>query len=278
MRIREFLLIGLLVCVGVGSILIYARPSTTSYSVVNYGDDGLSKLKEFYKASVITDMSVVRGANTINTAYLIIRSSNMSLSDVEILKQLISNGGYVIVSGSPEFIMSLSNYMGLNLSVTDNVIYDMIYNGGNRFYPRGFSSYCNTTLTTYKPYYVLFSKAEVVAYSSNFSYVDLNGNGYMDIEESLGSFPLGVLISFGEGYLILVFSPQVFTNKLFESNKDFINCIVGNRKLVIDQSEVRKDFIEYVRILTSPREASYTVLFLLIFVLCVVTYYVFKGR
>lgn len=278
MRMKELFLISLVVGVIVGSAIIYTRPSTTSYSIVNHGGDGLSKLKEAYEALVVTDLSMARNTDPLNTAYLIIRSSDASSSDVEVITQLVSYGGYVVVSGSPEFIKSLSRYVGLNLNITNSTIYDMIYNGGNRFHPLGFSSHCGNTLITYKPYYVLLSEVEVIAYSSNFSYVDLNGNGYMDIEEPLGSFPLAASLSLGKGRLILVFSPRVFTNELFESNKGFIDCIVSSRKLVVDQTEIRSDFIEYLRVLVSIYEASYPVLVFIVFILCVVAYHALREK
>lgn len=276
---KGLLLISLVVGVMVGSIIIYTQPSTTSYSIVNYGRDGLSKLKEAYEALVVTDLyNIVRNTDPLNTAYLIIRSSDVSPSDADVITQLVTHGGYVIISGSPEFVKSLSRYAGLNLTITNRTIYDMIYNGGDRLHPRGFSSYCGNTFITYKPYYVLLSKSEAIAYSSNFSYVDLNSNGYMDIEEPLGSFPLATSIDLGKGRLILVFSPQVFTNELFESNKDFIGCIVSNRKLVIDQTEIRGDFIEYLRVVVSIHGVSYLVLIFIVFILCVVAYYVLKEK
>lgn len=276
---KGLLLISLVVGAMVGSIIIYTQPSTTSYSIVNYGRDGLSKLREAYEALVVTDLNnIARNTDPLNTAYLIIRSSDVSPSDADVITQLVAHGGYVIISGSPEFVKSLSRYAGLNLTITNRTIYDMIYNGGDRLHPRGFSRYCGNTFITYKPYYVLLGTSEAIAYSSNFSYVDLNSNGYMDIEEPLGSFPLATSIDLGKGRLILVFSPQVFTNELFESNKDFIDCIVSNRKLVIDQTEIRGDFIEYLRVVVSTHGVSYLALIFIVFILCVVAYYVLKER
>lgn len=280
MRMRELLLISLVVSVMVGLIVIYTRPSTTSYSVVNYGETGLSKLKETYRALVITDLGMARNTNPLNTTYLVIRLSNISSNDAEILAELVNDGGHVIVSGSPELIESLSRYMKLNLTLTTtgSIIYDMIHNVGDRFHPLGFSDYCSTTFVTYKPYYVLLNKAEVIAYSSNFSYADVNNNGYMDLEEPLGSFPLVALVNFSKGRLILVFSPHVFTNELFEFNKYFISCIVDHRELVIDQSEIREDFIEYLKIVISTRGVSYPMLIFLVFMLCMVAYYALKEK
>ncbi len=279
MKVSNLLLVSLLIGVMVGLAIMYTFPSTTSYSVVNYGDNGISKLRESYKALVITDLSMSLDISPRDTVYLIIRLDNVTLSEAEIILRLVNEGGYVIFSGSWGAIESLSHYAKLNLTVTRSVIYDMIYNGGNRFQPLGFSNHCNCTLTTYTPYYVVTGKnTDVVAYSSNFSYVDLNGNGYMDIEEPLGSFPLGISLSYGEGRLILVFSPQVFTNELFEANKDFIDCLVSGRGLVIDQSGIKRDFIEYLRLVTITYEVTYPALIFLVSLLCVVAYYVLKER
>jgi len=278
-KVSNLLLVSLLIGVMVGLVIIYTLPSTTSYSVVNYGDNGISRLKESYKALVITDLSASRDISPRDAVYLIIRLDSVTLSEAETVLRLVNEGGYVIFSGSWGAIESLSHYVKLNLTVTSSVIYDMIYNGGDRFHPLGFSNHCNCTLTTYTPYYVVTGEnTDVVAYSSNFSYVDLNGNGYMDIDEPLGSFPLGVSLSYGGGRLILVFSPQVFTNELFEANKDFIDCLVGGRGLVIDQSEIKGDFIEYLRLVTITHEVTYPALIFLVSLLCVVAYYVLKER
>ena len=279
MKVSNLLLVSLLIGVMVGLVIMFILPSTTSYSVVNYGDNGISRLRESYKAFVITDLSTSRDISPRDTVYLIIRLDNVTSSEAEIILRLVKEGGYVIFSGGWGAIESLNHYAKLNLTVTSSVIYDMIYNGGDRFHPLGFSSHCNCTLTTYTPYYVVTDKnTDVVVYSSNFSYVDLNGNGYMDIEEPLGSFPLGISLSYGGGRLILVSSPQVFTNKLFEANKDFIDCLVSDRGLIIDQSWVKRDFIEYLRLVTTTYEVTYPALIFLVSLLCVVAYYVFKER
>ena len=278
MKVSNLLVVSLLIGVMVGLTIIYTLPSSTSYSVVNYGGNGISRLRESYEALVITDLSTSRDISLQDKAYLIIRSDNVTLSEAEDLLRLVNEGGYVIFSGSRGAIESLSQYMRLNLTVTGSVIYDMIYNGGDRFHPLGFSNNCNCTLITYMPYYVITSEIDAVVYSSNFSYVDLNGNGYMDIEEPSGLFPLGVSLSFGAGRLILIFSPQVFTNELFEANKNFIDCLISGRKLVIDQSEIKRDFIEYLRLIAITYEATYPALIFLVSLLCVVAYYVLKEK
>lgn len=276
MRARELLLIGVLLGLLVGLVLIYVYPSATSYSVVNRGDEGLSILRDLFNASVSVDLSRLRVAEPSRTAYLIIRSSSITPGEVRELTYFLSEGGYVVASGDSEFVGSIAGYLNLSVGFESGIVYDMIYNEVDRFHPIGFSSYCNTTVITYRPYRITAGDSDVLAYSSNFSYVDLDVDGYMDVSEPLGPFPLAVSVSVGQGRLIFVSSPWVFTNKLVNINEAFLRCVLSGRDLIIDQAGVKDNLLEYLRISSNAQETGYYMLACLTTVLSLVIYYVFR--
>ncbi|MEM0037549.1 MAG: DUF4350 domain-containing protein [Zestosphaera sp.] len=276
MRIKELILVGVLLGLMMGSAAIYVYPSTTSYSIVNYGDEGLSMLAHVFNASISLEADVLRDVEALKTAYLIIRSKSVASNEIEEITNFLSRGGYVVASGTPEFIGSLIKHLNITMKVEGGTICDMVYNYGDRFHPLGFSSYCNTIVVPYVPYHVVTEGLVVLSYTSNFSYVDVDEDGYMDINEPLGPFPLAVLADVGEGRLVFISSPHIFTNKLLNLNREFIQCILGGRNLIIDQADVRQSFLEYFRLLVSTRGVTYYMFVFLAIVLSLVIYYVFR--
>jgi len=276
MKINEVILISVLLGVLVGLASIYAYPSTTSYSVANRGSNGFSDLLSSFRASIVTDLNVLHGVNASNTTYLLIRSSKASASELGVLNLFLASGGNLIVSGTPNFINSVAEYFNLGVRVEEAVVYDMVRNSGDRFHPIGFSDYCNASVTTYLPHYITGEGFKVLAHSSDFSYADLDGDGYIDLDEPMGRFPIAASISVGSGQLILVSSPEVFTNELIDSNREFVGCVIGGRSLLVDQVSVKSDLIEYMRVLAISRGSPSYLFVTLAAILCLVVYYVFR--
>nr|WP_225317634.1 DUF4350 domain-containing protein [Haloferax sp. CBA1150] len=83
------------------------------------------------------------------------------------------------------------------------------------------------------------NNATVLASSSNFSYLDRNGNGVLDDSEELGSRPVVTEEAIGNGRVIVVSDPSLFINAMVDQpdNRRFIrNLVTGSDSIVIDAS------------------------------------------
>ena len=86
-----------------------------------------------------------------------------------------------------------------------------------------------TTLITERPSYIENStSARILATSSPFSFIDVNGNGTSSVNETLRPFPIIAEIGLGKGLLILVADPDIFTNQLitmYDNMQLFLNIL-----------------------------------------------------
>lgn len=259
-------------------VLIYTIPGRP-YSVVNDGDQGLSRLVNEFRASWITSLNDLTRESAERVLLVLARTGELSPSEVDAITSFLDAGGYVLAYGHQDFLKSLVDHLGLDVNFTGRVI-DPVFNVGSRFYIVANSSLCSgeSSIVVYSPLAITRpTRSIVVAWSSSLSFIDLNGNGYYDMIEPMGSFPVAVEIEYQRGRLIVVFTELLLENSVIDHNRDLVECISAGRQIVVDQSEVRNNLIEYSRLeIHGHRGAVYTAI--LIAVLLLVAYYVLQSK
>ncbi len=238
----------ILVGILLGLAVIIALPSTTPYSMVNNGPTGLSSISKIYNAKPIKIIMSKPEGSPNETALLIIHFSRISNESLDRLLDYVEEGGIVVASGDEFFLNQLLRGVNTSIHVSSSTLYDMVYNNGSRFDPIAYSSYCNTSLVLDKPHPVI-GDIEPLAITSNFSYLDVNNNGYMDLEDVMGEWVVAGVLRYGSGELVIIGSPNVFTNKYIDANREFVNCIIGGRSLYIDQSQPASNPFESFKLL-----------------------------
>lgn len=273
------MLLGIVLGFFVGIAVLYTYTPGADFNVFNEGPTGLSALTSRYSPSITLDTSYLTKLEPRSYAYLVIRSSEVGQSEVASLVDFLANGGLVIASGTPTFLNSLLKQLNVSVEVGEATVFDSIRNYGDRFHPLGYSPTCNVTISTYLPRYIIINDdAKIVAYSSEFSYVDLDGDGYMDLNEPEGPFPLVAAVSVKNGTLFVVSSPHIFTNSLLNNNSQFLDCLVSGRKLVVDQADAARDPLQYVKLSIAARRASDYSVIALVAVAGLVTYLALRER
>jgi len=274
---REVVLLGAVLGVLVGLAALYAYTPAVEFSVLSTGPTGLSELTSTYRPLVALDTSYLAKLEPPGYAYLVIRGSELNRGGLAPLAEFLAGGGLVIASGTPTFLSSLLRYLNASIEVGEAIVYDSIRNYGSRLYPVGYSPTCNATVVAYLPRYVVsYGDAEVLAYTSDFSYADLDGDGYMDLGEPEGSFPLALAVSIDGGRLVVVTSPYAFTNELLDHNLQFLDCLTSGRRLVVDQSEVARDPLQRARLVVATGGASEYSVVALVAVAALVAYTVLR--
>ncbi|MFC7202633.1 DUF4350 domain-containing protein [Haloferax namakaokahaiae] len=83
--------------------------------------------------------------------------------------------------------------------------------------------------------------ATVLARSSNFSYLDRDGDATLDENETLRSYPVVSVERLGSGEVVVVGDPSLFINSMLErsDNRAFVEALVGQHEsLLVDVSHV----------------------------------------
>lgn len=262
---RVILPVSILVGILTGLAIMLVLPSTTPYSVVNTGSEGLSQIAEEFNARPVRLTAGLPGFSPGNTSLLVIHYGRLDPGGMRRLAAFADRGGLVIASGDALFLNQVLVNLNSSFQVIDSPIYDVIYSvNGNITRLLAFSPKCNVSVVAVEPRPLAGSgNASILIVTSNFSYVDINNNGYMDFEDRIGSQVVGVSFRYGNGRVAVVTSPEVFTNKLLDYNKKFIHCLIGGRTLLIDQSQPASNPFEYVKLVASyqpPKSVRYAAL------------------
>ena len=90
------------------------------------------------------------------------------------------------------------------------------------------------------------SDISVVAYSSSFSFLDLNGNGVWDSDEPNGPFPVAAYTKMDQGAVVAVADPSLIINSMvnMDDNLQFIKNAASaqgnNPQVFVDQTHLPK--------------------------------------
>lgn len=280
LRRSNFVVLSLLLSILTGAIVLVFVSEGVPHSIANTGDHGLSKVAGDHKIAWISDLKNLIYVRPEDSFVVIARTRTITLEETTILFSFISSGGIVLAYGGRDFLEALTAHLNMSITFYGNIL-DTVFNAGSRYHINVSSQLCgaNTNLTLYAPYGTRGLPAvwRVVAVSSSMSFHDLNENGYYDIGEPISSFPVAVEMSIGRGRLLIVFSEYLLENFIYELNRGFLECISSNRAILIDQSEVKRNPLDYSKlILQGPRGRIYAVI--LVLVLILVSYYVLSSK
>ncbi|MEM1643579.1 MAG: hypothetical protein QXV30_02445 [Desulfurococcaceae archaeon] len=258
-----------------GLFIIVSLPSTTPYSVVNEGSSGLSTLYVSLNAKLLYSLNKLSDFDSENT--LLISARIKPVGEFEQLINFTKNGGTIVTYGSMEHVVDFLRELGIHTNFK-GYVRDAVFNVGS----------LNTVVVNathievvFENPYTLdgdFSDVNIVAWSSLFSHVDVNGNNFYDLDEPIGSFPLGVEIALGKGEIIVLFTERLLENSLLIHNLDFIKTLARGKTVVVDQSEIVLYPIEVLRAqLAVQRDpVNAYVVISLIALLSVVAYFVIR--
>lgn len=258
----------------VGLLVVLSLPSTTPYSIASVGLDGLSTLHGRLNAYVVYSLKDLEVYDASN--YVLIVARTKPLEDFTQLKNFIERGSVVVAFGSSKYLLDLLSVLGINVRFL-GPIRDIVHNIGDPNYVVANATLLCGNIVLKEPY-VLEGPlgGDVIAYSSMLSYVDVNGNGFYDLGEPIGSYPLGVSLTVGNGKLIVVFAKGFLDNEVLDHNIKFIECITSGKKVLIEQSEAARNPLELMRLsLTQRGRVTYiytALLFTIVIGLALVAY------
>lgn len=268
------ILLSVLIGAVVGLLVTTLLPSDSPYSTANSGNSGLYRLHEEMNARILYSLKDLDEFDATNSALITARRGGFENS-ME-LKNFAERGGLVLVYGSPDYVIKLLKELDVSTGFK-GYLHDIILNVGNPDYViANTTSRCDgiSGVVLGNPYALEGVFEGVFVHSSMFSYVDLNGNGFYDVGEPLGEFPLGVNITTGKGRIIIVFAESFLDNGILELNKQFLKCALGGRTTLIDQSEVARNPLELLRLVLYKQGVQVYITLVLVFALALVTYFV----
>jgi hypothetical protein len=263
-ELRRFLAILTIVLVIISVIVVWFFPSNEDFRAENPFWNGTRDISSIIPASPLTSLfelpSSPQGATLILIPYL-----DFTPAELEELNSFVTQGGTLVLADDYGFGNQILEYLGLKSRFSGQVIFDPLFSYKNKWFPR--ISHLISISVTSNTESLVFNHAtclidvetkDVLAQSSSFSFLDLNGNEEWDEDEPTGPLPVISYHNLGSGQIILISDPSIFINSMetMESNYNLIQNIAGvtTSRLLIDQSHLppsnlhqTKNLLAYIR-------------------------------
>ena len=226
-------------------------PTTTDYSIYNYGWNGLSKITEL-GSKILTDYESLSDLGN-DTAILLIPQKELSRDEIEALTEYLLRGGLVIVADDTGIINDALNKLIGGIRITNLTVLDPAFKYRSQLIPKINITIDNTSLVAYanvpSSLDIISDAWVVIGTSSKFSYLDLNNNLTKEIEEPQGPFPIIAYASCGSGKIFVIADSDIFINSMMElGNNLLLKLIVSNRTLFLDVSHLRLSPLDRVKL------------------------------
>jgi hypothetical protein len=233
--------------------LIWFFPPNGDFRIENPSWNGLSTLDSKAKLIVIDTFSNLP-ATPSGTALLIVPYAPSSDSELSQLKNYTLNGGTLVILDDYGFGNQILNGVGLKMRFTGVPMLDPLYNYKDKWIPK-ITDFSNSSISSNVTSIVLnhasslngTSDSTVVAYSSTFSFLDINGDGSWNNNEPNGPFPFIAYDALGQGIVVAIADPSLMINSMIglDNNLQLFNNVVSiqgsSPKIFVDQSHLPKE-------------------------------------
>lgn len=250
MNKRRFLLIIASVVLVLLAVVIWYYPSSEDFRTDNPFWNGLKTFTTQLDASSVTSLDSLP-ANPVDTTLVIIPQLEFTEPEMERIKNYLSLGGTVIIMDDFSYGNDILDYLGIDARFTQEPLLDPLFNYINKKFPR-IIDFAKIPATENIESIVLnhatslsgVPEANVIAWSSVFSFSDANDNSIPDDGESRASMPVVAAQKMGEGYLVLIADPSILINSMegISDNHKFIENIFkiqySSPTILLDQSHV----------------------------------------
>ena len=248
MNLRRFLAILTVVLMLILAILVWFFPSHEDFRTENPFWNGTKEISSGYPISPLESLSNLpsspQGSTLILIPYL-----QFNRAELEALDSFITRGGILILADDYGYGNQILEYLGLKARFSGQALLDPLSNYKNERFPQ--ISYLKSSYVTSNIDNLIFNHAtcltdieatDVLALSSSFSFLDLNGNREWQEGEPTGPLPVISHHNLGNGEIILVSDPSLFINSMetMASNDKFIQNMAAITKSnrLIDQSHL----------------------------------------
>lgn len=248
---RQYIVIGMLITLILGSTLVALVPSVDNYSLDNPLWNGLSNLAEKYKVEYISISNLAQISPNNTVVFLIGPSKPITNEDSEILRNFVSSGGKLVLMDEYGFINTTLSYMGTGAGVTGYLLLDPLYKFKSSQLPQADFSIGGNKIKVYLNYAsnLIYGEGLPIGFSSYFSYLDKNLNGVHDVNEPYGKMCVAAVYNIGKGKLIVFSDSDVFINSMINlgNNLDLANYLIAGSKVYLIKDYLSLSYYTTVR-------------------------------
>ncbi|MEM3826208.1 MAG: DUF4350 domain-containing protein [Nitrososphaeria archaeon] len=197
--------------------------------------------------------------NTI--LFIISPEKNITEDYIEFLKSFLESGGTLVLMDETGKINPILGALNVNVRVEGYPLMDPIYYYRSWNLPKAININPTTitknvtSIITNVPSAIKLENTQtikVLAYTSYFSYMDVDGNGQPSKDDPVGPFPVAVETSYANGKIYVISDSSIFVNSMIELGDNIIllKNIVGEKNVIIDSSQWNPSTHAKIRALT----------------------------
>lgn len=231
------------------TVAVWFYPPNGDFRVENPFWNGLSVLTDQTLAVPVSSISDLpeSGAGTV---LFMVPYLQYSFEELNQIRSYVSTGGTLILADDYGYGNQILDSFGLNVEFSGEALLDPLFNYRGKWLPKivdfeDSAASANVSSVVFNHATVLehVEDLDVIAYSSSFSFLDLDGDEAWSEGEPYGPFPVAATTSFGAGKLVVVSDPSFLINGVLslDDNLLFTANLVslgGNLEVYIDQSHL----------------------------------------
>jgi len=232
--------VGLIAAAIAISLIVVYTPPPDDFSLENPGWNGLSKLSSELR---------LRRVNSIPDERLLLDPSNATLlligpeaeftqRETEFLTEFMNRGGIVILMDDFGSGNTLLQLLEVAPRFNGSLLLDPLFKERSSALPKIRAPAMNLSEIVLNYATVIEECGKPLAYSSFYSFLDVDSDGVWDAGEPEGPLVVACAVEMGKGELILVADSSVGINSMLDlgSNAIFLKKLIGDREVFIDES------------------------------------------
>lgn len=259
MRLADALFTVVVLVLTVSLACILFLPSVQDFMS---GNNMWNGIKEF---SAEHDAVVVEGGNHISespgkTALIIIAYKPLGEAELSEIKRFLETGGVVLLMDDYGYGNDVLEFLGLDIRFAGQPLLDPLFCYKNQWLPKVTDlapelneSGINTLVLNHATALLNTGGAEVLAWSSPTSFLDVNGNEKQD-GELQGPLPIIARLAAGKGTLAAIADPSIIINSMVD--RDDNSRLI--KYLTTEYGEQRQILIDAAHLAQKPLDASKT--------------------
>lgn len=261
--------------------IAYLMPPIDDFDPRNPFWNGLSRLYERFNATVVDDLRFLGMVDPAGSI-LVVAGPSRSFDrwEVEAVGRFVSSGGILLVMDDFGYANTLLEGLDLGFRFNGSLLVDPLFMERGRIAPRiidvrldGFDNVVEGVRFNYATI-IEGVGFDVIAYSSSFSFLDLDYDLSWSRGEPTGPFPVAVSCRIGLGMVLAISDSSVFINSMldYDGNLRLLDRLLSGRIVYLDVSHTAPSIHSILKVslgsilyVLSIPESRYTIIALSIY-------------
>jgi hypothetical protein len=247
---RKVLLVLMLTILLVSCAIVWFYPPIGDFRTDNPSWNGYSELSRQTNATALEALSDLPSQGR-GTALILVPYEQFTQQELTEINSYVASGGELILLDDYGYGNQVLSSQGLAAKFSGKTLLDPLFDYKNKWFPT-ITEFPATTanvnvssiVLNHATYLDQTTGVTPLAYSSSFSFADINGDENWNSSDASGPLPVAAYAKVNQGYVVIISDPSIAINSMLGlgENAAFINKILSiqgsDAQVYIDQSHL----------------------------------------